>query len=109
MGTLYTHTYTKKEIAMEQETRNWWAVDDTPVHRDSHVAYLVDGRATMLEMCRHFLTARRYIYLANWGFTATIEMVRGKDHRAGPDDSPEQEALLAELRAVGLQEEDLNF
>jgi phosphatidylserine/phosphatidylglycerophosphate/cardiolipin synthase-like enzyme len=36
-------------------------------------------------------------------------MVRGKDHRAGADGSPEQEALLAELRAVGLQEEDLNF
>ncbi len=93
----------------QQEARNWWAADDTPVHRDSHVAYLVDGRVAMLEMCRHFLTARHYIYLADWGLTATMEMVRGKDHHAGADGSPEQEALLAELRAVGLQEEDLNF
>jgi phosphatidylserine/phosphatidylglycerophosphate/cardiolipin synthase-like enzyme len=92
-----------------REARNWWAADDTPLHRDSHVAYLVDGRIAMLEMCRHFLTAHHYIYLANWGLTATMEIVRGKDHRAGPDGSPEQEALLAELRAVGLQEEDLNF
>jgi len=50
----------------------------------------------MLEMCRHFLTARHYIYLANWGLTATMEMVRGKDYRAGPDGSSEQEALLAD-------------
>src|SRR5437016_4230217 len=71
----------------QQEARNWWAADDTPIHRDSHVAYLVDGRVAMLEMCRHFLTARHYIYLANWGLTATMEMVRGKDHRAGADGS----------------------
>jgi hypothetical protein len=38
-----------------------------------------------------------------------MEIVRGKDHRRGPDGSPEQEALLAWLRAEGLQEADIAF
>ncbi len=88
---------------------NWWAEGDTPVHADSRVTYLVDGRTTMLTMCHHFLMAHKYIYLANWGITPTMELVRGKDHRAGPDGSPEQEALLAELRAYGLQEAEIDF
>ena len=93
----------------EQDTRNWWAEGDTPVHNDSRVTYLVDGRAAMLTMCRHFLTARKYIYLANWGLTPGIELVRGTDHQAGPDGSPEQEALINELRTYGLQEADIEF
>src|SRR5260370_16697221 len=44
------------------------------------------------------LMARTYIYLAGWGMTPLMELVRGTDQRAGPDGSPEQEALLAELR-----------
>ena len=87
-----------------QNTRNWWAEGDTPVHTDSRVTYLVDGRAAMLAMCRHFLEARKYIYLANWGMTPGIELARGTDHRAGPDGSPEQEALIEELRAEELEE-----
>jgi phosphatidylserine/phosphatidylglycerophosphate/cardiolipin synthase-like enzyme len=93
----------------ETNAQNWWAEGDTPVRDGTRVTYLVDGRVTMLMMCRRFLMARRYIYLANWGLTPTIKLVRGTDHRAGPDDSPEQEALLADLRAEGLGEEEIAF
>lgn len=93
----------------EQQSNDWWAEGDSPVHRDSRVTYLVDGRSAMLTMCRHFLMASKYIYLANWGITPTIKLVRGKDQCAGPAGSPEQEELLAELRAEGLQEAEINF
>ncbi len=88
---------------------NWWAEGDTPVHTDSRVYYLVDGRSTLFTMCRHFLTARRYIYIANWGITPQIELVRGKDQRAGPDSSPEQDALVALLRTAGLDDDKIAF
>ncbi len=88
---------------------NWWAEGDTPVRADSRVTYLIDGRTTMLTMCRHFLMARKYIYLANWGMTPTMELVRGKDQRAGPGGSPAQQALVDELRAEGLQEAEIDF
>src|SRR6266478_9667394 len=93
----------------EQQLKNWWAEGDTPVHADSQVAYLVDAHSTFLTMCRHFLMARKYIYIAAWGMTPLMELVRGADQRAGPDGSPEQEALLAELRAEGLQEPEIEF
>lgn len=96
-------------VSNEQSAKSWWAEGDTPVRTDSHVTYLVDGRSAMLSMCRHFLQAKHYIYLANWGLKASMEIVRGTDQRAGPDGSPEQEALLAELRAEGLDEESINF
>jgi phosphatidylserine/phosphatidylglycerophosphate/cardiolipin synthase-like enzyme len=93
----------------EQQLKNWWAEGDTPVHADSQVAYLVDAHSTFLAMCRHFLMARTYIYITAWGMTPLMELVRGTDQRAGPDGSPEQEALLAELRAEGLQEPEIDF
>jgi phosphatidylserine/phosphatidylglycerophosphate/cardiolipin synthase-like enzyme len=93
----------------EQQLKNWWAEGDTPVHADSQVAYLVDAHSTFLTMCRHFLMARTYIYIAAWGITPLMELVRGTDQRAGPDGSPQQEALLAELREEGLQEPEINF
>ena len=93
----------------ELQSNTWWAEGDTPIHTDSRVTYLVDGHTTMLTMCRHFLMAQKYIYLANWGISPTMELVRGKDHRAGSDGSLEQEALLAELRAEGLQEAEIDF
>ncbi len=93
----------------EQHMKNWWAEGDTPVHADSRVAYLVDAHSTLLTMCRHFLMARKYIYIATWGMTPLMELVRGTDQRAGPDNSPEQEALLAELREEGLQEPEIDF
>ena len=93
----------------EVQQNNWWAEGDTPVRTNSRVTYLIDGRPTLLSICRHFLMARRYIYLANWGITPKMELVRGKDQRAGPDGSPEQEALVAELRAEGLDEAKIVF
>ncbi len=80
-----------------QQTLNWWAEGDRPVHNDSRVTYLVDGHTTMLMMCRHFITAHDYIYLANWGLTPGMKLVRGTDHRAGPDGSPEQDFHLDAL------------
>ncbi|HET9919350.1 MAG TPA: hypothetical protein VFQ30_05880, partial [Ktedonobacteraceae bacterium] len=88
---------------------NWWAEGDTPVHTDSRVAYYVEGRLFMLALCRHLLRARQYIYLANWGMTPGTKLVRGPDHIAGPDGSPEQAALIAKLQAEGLQEQDIAF
>lgn len=97
------------QVNTEQARQDWWAEGDMPVRADSPVTFLVDGRHTMWTMCLHFLTARQSIYLANWGITPTMQMVRGSDHRAGPDDSPEQNTLLEELRAAGLSPEDIQF
>lgn len=91
----------------EQPLKNWLAEGDTPVHADSQVAYLVDAHSTFLTMCRQFLMARQYI--AAWGVTPLMELVRGIDQRAGSDGSPEQEALLAELREEGLQQPEIDF
>lgn len=96
-------------IDEQQQSQDWWSEGDAPVRTHSRVTFLIDGRITMLTMCRQFLRARHFIYLANWGLDPTIRLVRGKDHRAGPDGSPEQEALLAELRAEGLVEEEIAF
>ncbi|GAC1566307.1 MAG: phospholipase D-like domain-containing protein [Ktedonobacteraceae bacterium] len=93
----------------EQQINDWWAEGDTPVRAGSRVTYLIDGRTTLLSMCRHFLKARKYIYLANWGLSPNMLMVRGKDHRAGPDGSPEQQAMLEDLRAEGLDEAEIAF
>jgi phosphatidylserine/phosphatidylglycerophosphate/cardiolipin synthase-like enzyme len=93
----------------EQLINIWWAQGDSPVRADSHVLYCIDARSTLLTMCRRFLTARSYIYLAGWGMTPQLRLVRGSDHRAGTDGSPEQEALLVELRTQGLQEAEIDF
>lgn len=99
----------ERQVSDEQRAKNWWAAGDTPVRTDSRVTYLVDGRTAILEMCIHFIKAQKYIYLANWGLTASMLMVRGNDHRAGPDGSSEQEALLSRLRIAGLQEADIQY
>ncbi len=99
----------ERQVSEQQKAKNWWAAGDTPVRTDSRVTYLVDGRTAMLEMCIHFLKAQKYIYVGNWGLTASMHMVRGTDHRAGPDGSPEQEALLTMLRVAGLQDADIDF
>jgi len=88
---------------------HWWAEGDTPVRADSQVTFLVDGRHAMWTMCMHFLRAHESIYLANWGITPQMLMVRGTDHRAGPDGSPEQERLVEELHIAGLSQEDIHF
>ncbi len=96
-------------VQTEQLIKNWWAEGDIPVHTTSRVVYLVDGRSAMLTFCLHFLKARKYIYIANWGMTPDLQLVRGKDHRAGPDGSPEQEALVDGLRAQGLEQAAIDF
>ena len=93
----------------EQQLKNWWAEGDTPVHADSRVAYLIDAHSTFISMCCQFLMARKYIYFAVWGVTPLMELVRGLDQRAGPDGSPEQDTLLAELREGGLQQPEIDF
>ncbi|HEY4034142.1 MAG TPA: phospholipase D family protein [Ktedonobacteraceae bacterium] len=93
----------------QPQDRHWWAEGDTPVRNDSRVTYLVDGRAAFFFICRQIIKARQYVYLANWGMTAGIELVRGPDHHAGPDESTEQEHFIAELRAEGFSEQDITF
>ncbi len=96
-------------VHTEQLMNNWWAEGDIPVHTNSRVAYLVDGRSAMLTFCLHFLKAHKYIYIASWGMAPDLELVRGNDHRAGPDGSPEQDILVARLRAQGLEQVDIDF
>jgi phosphatidylserine/phosphatidylglycerophosphate/cardiolipin synthase-like enzyme len=100
---------TTNQEANEQPDNSWWAHGDMPVRDNSYVTYLVDGRQAMWTICRCCIKARKYIYLANWGLTAGMELVRGADHRAGPDGSPEQEALLKSLSADGFSEADIEF
>ena len=102
-------TVQERHVSDEERAKTWWALGDTPVRTDSRVTYLVDGHTAMLTMCHHFLHARHYIYLGNWGLKASMEIVRGTDQRAGPDGSPEQEALVTELRAVGLTDAEIEF
>ena len=95
----------------EQETMTdgRWATGDMPVRNTSRVAFLIDGRMTMLEMCLSFLCARNSIYITAWGLSPELLLVRGKHKCAGSPGSPEQEELLAWLRARGLAEEELLF
>lgn len=97
-----------QEANMQQ--RNWWAQGDTPVRtNDSLVTYLVDGRQAMWAICRHCIKAKKYIYLANWGMTAKMELVRGDDHLGGPEGSPQRAVLIEGLRAEGFSEADVQF
>jgi len=43
------------------------------------VTYLVNAHSTFLTLCRHFLMARKYIYIAAWEMTPLMELVRGSD------------------------------
>ncbi len=88
---------------------SWWAVGDFPVREGSGVTPLVDGHAAMLAMCRAFLAATRYIVVAGWDIRADLPMVRGEDVHVGAAGSPEQRALLDELRAAGLNDAALAF
>jgi phosphatidylserine/phosphatidylglycerophosphate/cardiolipin synthase-like enzyme len=68
------------------------------------VTPLVDGRAAMLAMCAAFLAAKETIWLADWDLHARLLMVRGRDQCAGAEGSPEQQMLVARLRAAGLDD-----
>ncbi len=90
-------------------TDRWWVTGDMPVRNASRLAFLIDGRMTMLELCLAFLRARHSIYITAWGLSPELLLVRGKHKCAGATGSPEQEALLAWLRARGLAEEELLY
>jgi len=49
----------------EQETLTdgWWATGDMPVRNASRLAFLIDARMTMLEMCLSFLRARSHRHI----------------------------------------------
>src|SRR5260370_30699163 len=93
----------------QPQDRHWWAEGDTPVRNDSRVTYLVDGRAAFFLICRQIIKARKYVYLANWGMTAGIELVRGQDHCIEPDESTEQKIFVTQLRTQGLSEKEISF
>ncbi len=95
----------------EQETLTdgWWATGEMPVRNASRLAFLIDGRMTMLEMCLSFLRARNSIYITAWGLSPELLLVRGKHKCAGSTGSQEQEELLTWLRARGLAEDELHF
>jgi phosphatidylserine/phosphatidylglycerophosphate/cardiolipin synthase-like enzyme len=88
---------------------SWWTTGDMPVRTVSNLAFLIDGRMTMLEMCIGFLCAKRSIYITAFGLSPELLLVRGKQKSAGPPGSPEQAALLDWLRGKGLSEEVLLF
>jgi phosphatidylserine/phosphatidylglycerophosphate/cardiolipin synthase-like enzyme len=96
-------------MTTEQKQTDWWVQGDFPVRRDSRVAFLIDGRHTMQQMCLRYLTAKKSIYLANWGLSPNMVLVRGSDQQEGPEGSAEQEALVEHLRARGLTEQDIAF
>lgn len=86
-----------------------WAQGDFPARPGVQVHPLIDGRATMLAMCRAFLSAQQYILLAAWDIRADLLMVRGEDAHVGEDGSPEQKALIEGLRKEGLSEEAIGL
>ncbi len=89
---------------------HWWATTGgVPVRDVPRLAFLIDGRMTMLEMCLAFLRARHSIYITAWGLSPELLLVRGKHKSAGAAGSVEQEELLSWLRAKGLEEEELLF
>jgi phosphatidylserine/phosphatidylglycerophosphate/cardiolipin synthase-like enzyme len=82
----------------------WWALGDAPVRVADTIVPLVDGRAAMLAMCAAILGARERVWLADWDMHPRLTMVRGRDQRAGPDGSADQDALIRRLRAAGLDD-----
>ncbi len=95
--------------AYEVVPEPWWAAGDMPVRTTANLAFLVDGRMTMLEMCICFLSATRTISITAWGLSPELLLVRGKHKCAGPAGSAEQEELTRWLRAKRLPEEALRF
>jgi hypothetical protein len=73
------------------------AKEATPVQDIPRLAFLIDGRMTMLEMCLSFLCAKRSIYITAWGLSPELLLVRGKHKCAGQPGTAEQEDLLAWL------------
>lgn len=93
----------------EDSHHSRWAGGDLPPRDVPRLAFLIDGRMTMLEMCLAFLCAKQSIYITAWGLSPEILLVRGKHKCAGLDGTAEQEELLSWLRAKGLAEEEMRF
>jgi len=95
----------------EQETSTdlWLVKEDVPARDIPRLAFLIDGRMTMLEMCLSFLCAKHSIYITAWGLSPELLLVRGKHKCAGQPGTAEQEDLLAWLRAKGLTEDEVLF
>jgi phosphatidylserine/phosphatidylglycerophosphate/cardiolipin synthase-like enzyme len=107
----YVSIYEIEGTIIEQETLtdHWWATGDMPVRNVPSLAFLIDGRMTMLEMCLSFLGARHSIYITAFGLSPELLLVRGKHKSVGSTGSPEQEELLLWLHAKGLSQEELLF
>lgn len=104
------YTTTEKNVLRGPDTEEaWWALGDAPVRIAETLIPLVDGRAAMLAMAVACLTAENRIWVADWDLHAELELVRGRDQRAGEPGTPEQEMLLERLRAAGLDEEAAAF
>ena len=63
----------------KQYEMNWWLTETRQFIVIFRVTYFIDGRMTMLSMCYHFLKARQYIYLANWGINPRTGNCAGSD------------------------------
>lgn len=95
----------RESITAQEPLLQPWADGDFPVRAGCAVEPLIDGRAAMFAMCQAFLAAKRFILLAGWDISVELPMVRGDDTRLGADDSASQQALVASLRAVGLDDD----
>jgi phosphatidylserine/phosphatidylglycerophosphate/cardiolipin synthase-like enzyme len=95
-------------VATTDDAREaWWALGDAAVRLADTVVPLVDGRAAMLAMCAAVLAAKERVWVADWDMHPRLTMVRGRDQRAGPDGSAEQDALIRRLRAAGLDDDGI--
>jgi phosphatidylserine/phosphatidylglycerophosphate/cardiolipin synthase-like enzyme len=99
-------TLDHKNIA-EVEASGWCIEVDTPVRIGCLVEPLIDGRATMLAMCKAFLAAKKYILLAGWDICVELPMVRGDDTQAIGNVTTQDLGTEERLRAEGFNEETI--
>jgi phosphatidylserine/phosphatidylglycerophosphate/cardiolipin synthase-like enzyme len=97
------------DISIYRADKQWWATGDTPLREGSRVTYFIDGRATFLEMCRHFMRAQHSIYLANWGLEPNFLLVRGRDQVPSSEDHAAYQAYISALQSAGLKQADIDF
>src|SRR5262245_12918900 len=88
---------------------SWWAAGDFAPRPGCRVQPFVDGHSAMLDMCRSFLSARRFILLAGWDLHAELPMVRGSDVHVDDEHDRVHQVQTASLREGGLDEEVVAF
>ena len=86
------------------------------VSEEIHLYTLICVLPTLLTDVQH---CSRCVVIFSWhagtyilqigALLLNMELVRGKDQRAGQNGSLEQDALVAELRAAGLDEDKIDF